>query len=641
MRFGPRVAFAPLLAALTVVPLLFLEPRFAQGPLEIAQLLIAPMVGLAVVALLATGLNRLRRREQGRAGGWSAIVCLGGLLAATGWIVGGWIAALVGAVAFAVPLAVAKRRGSDPTSDLWLWAGATLLSVVLVSGLAIWPSLAPKPERQVVMVGFDGASWPIIDQLREAGDLPTFNRLVEQGTRGELSTLHPVISPPIWTSIATGMTPDNHGIRDFWSSADQVRAKRIWEIADDHGLVSGSLGYLVTWPPRKESGFLVPGWLAQGPETLPPSLSFLKQLEMGEKRGESRTLIETVRLTLAALRHGATLSTLKSAAAVLVSQRLERMNEQDLALHLRLLKLRLSSDVFCRLLRDYRPDLAIYYDSSTDAIQHMFFKYFEPEGFPELTPEDVGNYGQAIPEVYRQADTALKKILRAASPTADLLVVSDHGQRSAMASGETWYAIKSSALIEESGIDSLVRATNVGRSVFLRSKLDENALSEALRRIEEITSAEDGQPLFVADRRSEFEANLRVRPGFELDTNPLVTVGDRQLPAIDVVGESDRISGTHTETALLLMRGPAIEVGKALDEGSIVDVAPTVLYLLGLPLSRELDGEVLVGALTIAFQRQTKTVLVDSYGAPTAERAAEQELDEDTLKKLRALGYLQ
>jgi arylsulfatase A-like enzyme len=71
------------------------------------------------------------------------------------------------------------------------------------------------------------------------------------------------------------------------------------------------------------------------------------------------------------------------------------------------------------------------------------------------------------------------------------------------------------------------------------------------------------------------------------------------------------------------------------------DIAPTVLHLLGLPRSRELDGRVLEAALSEAFRRDHPVRLVDSYGRRPPSRAAQSDFDQDVLEQLRSLGYIQ
>jgi arylsulfatase A-like enzyme len=79
------------------------------------------------------------------------------------------------------------------------------------------------------------------------------------------------------------------------------------------------------------------------------------------------------------------------------------------------------------------------------------------------------------------------------------------------------------------------------------------------------------------------------------------------------------------------------------DLGSVSerDVAPTVLHLLGLPKSRELEGDVLEAALSEPFRRDHPVRTVDSYGRRPTSRPSESAFDQDVLEQLRSLGYIQ
>jgi hypothetical protein len=126
---------------------------------------------------------------------------------------------------------------------------ASLIALTLLIFSARGDTPPASASKQVIVIGIDGATWEIIDALRSQGKLPTFDRLIRAGSRGELTVPLPSISPSLWTTIATGVPASVHGIEDFWSSSSGVATKRIWEIADERGLTSGVLGYLVTWPP--------------------------------------------------------------------------------------------------------------------------------------------------------------------------------------------------------------------------------------------------------------------------------------------------------------------------------------------------------------------------------------------------------
>jgi arylsulfatase A-like enzyme len=72
----------------------------------------------------------------------------------------------------------------------------------------------------------------------------------------------------------------------------------------------------------------------------------------------------------------------------------------------------------------------------------------------------------------------------------------------------------------------------------------------------------------------------------------------------------------------------------------VVDIAPTVLYATGFPLSRELDGEVMWDWIQEEFRSGHDVTQVDTYGRYDPPRH-DVEVDEETLKKLQSLGYVQ
>ena len=72
-------------------------------------------------------------------------------------------------------------------------------------------------------MGWDAADWKVIHPLMEAGKMPNVRRLVENGARGQMTTLQPPLSPMLWTSIATGKRPFKHGIHGFSEPAPDGR----------------------------------------------------------------------------------------------------------------------------------------------------------------------------------------------------------------------------------------------------------------------------------------------------------------------------------------------------------------------------------------------------------------------------------
>ena len=76
-----------------------------------------------------------------------------------------------------------------------------------------------SPSSEVWIIGLDGADWNILDPLIEAGALPNIAALRDESAWGVLLSDEPMLSPILWTSIATGKTPDQHGVTWFMSDA--------------------------------------------------------------------------------------------------------------------------------------------------------------------------------------------------------------------------------------------------------------------------------------------------------------------------------------------------------------------------------------------------------------------------------------
>ena len=92
---------------------------------------------------------------------------------------------------------------------------------------------------------------------------------------------------------------------------------------------------------------------------------------------------------------------------------------------------------------------------------------------------------------------------------------------------------------------------------------------------------------------------------------------------------------------LFVLSGPQIRQGFTLFDASLYDIAPTLLYLAGLPLSEEMDGSLLRGSIEEPFLNTHPVRSILSYGAPERKREVSlAEDDEEIKERLRALGYI-
>lgn len=124
----------------------------------------------------------------------------------------------------------------------------------------------PKHGR-VLVVGLDGATLALAGPMMKAGRLPNLERIAREGSYGPLESAHPLLSPRVWTTIATGKTPDKHGIQDWvykddeglthiYESVDR-RSAALWNIVSDAGLHVATVNWLMTYPPEVVNGVVV------------------------------------------------------------------------------------------------------------------------------------------------------------------------------------------------------------------------------------------------------------------------------------------------------------------------------------------------------------------------------------------------
>jgi hypothetical protein len=120
------------------------------------------------------------------------------------------------------------------------------------------------------------------------------------------------------------------------------------------------------------------------------------------------------------------------------------------------------------------------------------------------------------------------------------------------------------------------------------------------------------------------------------------TTGLGRDDVVVLVGDPGRLARSGppgAEGTLAVIGGPA----RTADLGVVSerDVAPTVLHLLGLPISSEFDGRVLEAAFDPAFAKAHAVRTVPAYGRRAAARPTESAFDREMLEELKSLGYIQ
>jgi tetratricopeptide (TPR) repeat protein len=294
----------------------------------------------------------------------------------------------------------------------------------------------------VVLIGLDGADWLVIEPLLASGKLPNLERLVRSGSRASLRSAPPLLSPLLWTSIATGVPPDRHGVVDFTVydpvtkdrapiSSRARRAPALWNILTAYGLSSVWLGWWATWPAEPVAGMLVSDrvayslFAAGGEEGLdgkvyPP--------EIWPEARARRTLASQV--PWQELRRFAALS--PSDLAGLEKRSPPRSGEEfrDRLDHLR--QVVASTRTYAEQARwarqRLRPDLLAVYFQGIDEVSHRFMHYAPPARM-KVPPAEARRFGGTVEAFYREQDRLLGPLVtaRPGETPPVVMVVSDHG----------------------------------------------------------------------------------------------------------------------------------------------------------------------------------------------------------------------
>jgi len=114
---------------------------------------------------------------------------------------------------------------------------------------------------RAAVIGVDGGDWSVIDVMIGAGELQNFAAIIDRGAHGVLRSIDPMYSPVVWTTIFSGLSPDEHGIRDWYTAtASNRRVPLLWEVVGASHSPATVLNIPGSWPPRDFVGAIVSGF---------------------------------------------------------------------------------------------------------------------------------------------------------------------------------------------------------------------------------------------------------------------------------------------------------------------------------------------------------------------------------------------
>ncbi len=265
-----------------------------------------------------------------------------------------------------------------------------------------------KHDLKVLLIGLDGVNLDLIHRLLPKDAMPVLNSIIDQGMSGNLRSVFPTHSASAWASFMTGSNPSSHGVFDFkirlpngrYRHAKPQINQTLWHIIGSYDDKVGVFNFPVTFPPDTVNGWLVSGMLSTRIEsaTYPPSLG-----------SELRKRFPNYRIDVEWMLYE------------------NRPNEllKDL-----MLMVQQHSQVTQFLLNSIPIDCLFIAITATDRAQHALWRYLDPK-HPYYIAESAHKLQPIIYKFYRTLDESVEILIESCNKDTIIVLLSDHGFQSA------------------------------------------------------------------------------------------------------------------------------------------------------------------------------------------------------------------
>ncbi len=544
----------------------------------------------------------------------------------------------------------------------------------------------------IFCIGLDGATFDLIKPFIAQGKLPTLHKLMQQGAWSELRSTVPPVTASAWSSFMTGKNPAAHGLFDFMRrradsydlvpvSARERDGKAVWDLIGASGKRVIVMNVPVTWPPAPVNGVLITGMLTPRDTlhyTYPPELADELRAAIGEYIIYSDEVYSHGRgeIFLRALKHSAE----------------QRVRAAEYLLH------HYPADFFMLVFPEtdtvshglwwaYDPThhehdtarAAALRDGILELYQHIdallarLLEHLPPSG-TVLVMSDHG-HGPVRYFLYVNNWLAQRGYLRFKPNLAARL------KRIAFQLGLTPRFVYS--ILLALGLGKLRRTLDkrrAGRGILKRWFLSFNDVDWTRTRAYSIgyigevhINLKGREPQGIVEPGAEYEhlrdqliADLRtltlpdgtpaietiwkkeeIYHGAHLDEAPdilflprnleTIAFGDFEFGSNKVLEESFGVSSSHRMNGIFIASGAGIKNKGEFSGAQLIDLAPTILHLLDLPVPNDMDGRVLTEILADARAVQYGGT---SAGHTTTSEGYTEAEEQEVLERLADLGYI-
>lgn len=287
-------------------------------------------------------------------------------------------------------------------------------------------------KSKTLLIGWDAADWKVIWPLLAKGQMPALKKMIEKGVYGNMSTMNPPYSPMLWSTVATGKTPDKHGVLGFLEirpdlngvqpvTVNSRKSRALWNIFHNQGLKSNLIGWWPSFPAEPINGIVVSDKfqkvnkdirkkspIPKGSVHPENYLNDIRDLRMFPQEVTESHILPFIP-------KANNINTKESKSLITFSKILA----ENVSVHCAATHAMRNSDW------DF---MAVYYDA-IDHFCHAFMKFYPPK--LEDIPEDKYEiYKDVVSSAYRFQDMMLERMMDLAGEDTTIIVMSDHGYES-------------------------------------------------------------------------------------------------------------------------------------------------------------------------------------------------------------------
>lgn len=462
-----------------------------------------------------------------------------------------------------------------------------LLCLVAIFAAACTSDRKAPEQGRVMVIGIDGGTWSMLDPLMKAGQLPNIKKLYDEGLHGILESRNPIISPVVWTTIFTGFGWEAHGVKD-WKTSQSTHRKvnAIWQITRKAEKKTSVFNVPSTWPPEPVLGVMVSGFPLSGSTFAGNTGEVVMKadLDAGKLPSVYKDSLEEVRKNLLPLENGKWSNWFPGKVA-------SRPSFKGVVRGMRL------SDEKFYLTPMYRNDDGLVITEPKQVRGELAAKFGEPyipegPGWSRWEDEDTPTYlYQHLDQVFGiQSKAALEYVSKPWDLFLYVMTFVDRVSHPYWAYGHA---------ADYPGLD------------LEKAKKSETAVADSYRRSDE----ELGRILAAAE--GEYYVMIVSDHGFQSSADRTKAIG------------------THNPDGIYMLWGPGISPKEG-QRTFIEDVTPTILYLMGLPAGRDMEGTLFPDVHAMIGRQPT---FIETYEVADRD-ATEEPVDDATWEQLRGLGYV-